>query len=762
MNEYDLSGINIRVRGIVQGVGFRPFVYSLAVQNNLTGWVRNTSRGVEIEINGSQEKLDTFLHELKTFPPQLARIDQIEIEPCAPKGYERFEILESQPKPGDFIPISPDIAICSDCQRELFDPADRRFRYPFINCTNCGPRFSIIKDIPYDRPKTSMSGFALCPDCLAEYGNPLDRRFHAQPVACSVCGPHIWFEVKGNTIAKNEYALQTARTWLAEGKILALKGLGGFHLACDALNPLAVAELRRRKKRSDKPFALMAFNLEIVKKYCRVNENEAALLNSRQKPIVVLEKLAGCPVAEAVAPAQITLGIMLAYTPLHLLILEPGAGNPEILVMTSGNLSEEPIAYLDEDALDRLAPLADGFLMHNRPIHIRVDDSVSRAIRGGPFMIRRARGFTPETFSLAKNVLPTLAAGGELKNTFCLARDQYAFISHHIGDLENFETLQSFEQGILHYQKLFRIHPEVLACDLHPDYVASRYIRTRAQEESLPLVEVQHHHAHLAACLADNSWNSSEPVIGLTFDGTGYGTDGAVWGGEVLLGGYGDFERRYHLAYTPLPGGDAAVRKPARMSLSHLWKAGIEWEPDFPPVAALCTEEREVLRSQLEHKINAPFTSSMGRFFDAASAIIGIRHTVNYEGQAAIEMEALAESCEAGFYPFAINGDQIDPAPLWLALLHDWRGGIPVSILAARVHNSVARLVLDLSTSIRNESGINNVALSGGVWQNKYLLERTLCLLEPAGFNIMVHRRVPANDGGIALGQIMVAIHTTS
>ena len=749
-----VAGIQVEVRGIVQGVGFRPFIYTLANHLNLTGWVRNTSNGVDIEVDGSPESLQAFLHAIEFNPPPLARIDQIQTRHQPAQGFTDFVILSSQPRPGDFIPISPDVSICPDCQRELFDPADRRYRYPFINCTNCGPRFTIIKDIPYDRPTTTMSGFPLCDPCRAEYENPLDRRFHAQPVACPTCGPQVWFESQGSRLADGEDALQTARQWLKEGRILAVKGLGGYHLACDATNAQAVNTLRQRKKRSDKPFALMVFDLASAEKYGEVSSADRALLLSPAHPIVLLDRRLDTPDA---APGQTTLGIMLAYTPLHLLLLEPAQGYPDILVMTSGNLSEEPIAYQDGDAQERLAGLADGFLLHNRPIHMRVDDSVIRTIEEKPYFLRRARGYSPDPLLLDTDLPPILATGAELKNAFCLTRDRYAFISHHIGDMENYETLQSFEQGIAHYERLFRIQPQMIACDLHPDYLATVYANERAENEDLPLVEVQHHHAHLAACLADNRWKSVEPVIGLSFDGAGMGTDGAIWGSEVLVGGYADYSRQFHLVYVPQPGGDMAVRKPARMALAYLWQNHLDWEADLPPMQALCYDERTALRAQLELRLNSPPTSSMGRLFDAVSALAGVRQEATYEGQAAMELESVADPDEIGAYPFNLLGGTIDPYPMLVELISDWRSGKPVSILSARFHNGLVSLVLDMCQQLRKSTGIQTVALSGGVWQNKRLLTRSIQVLRRDGFNVLVHHRTPANDGCIALGQALVA-----
>jgi len=754
------SGLKVWVRGIVQGVGFRPFVFTLADRFGLTGWVKNPSSGVEIEVFGPGPALEAFVAHLHDEPPPLARIDELKVEAVNGNGYAAFSILESQSVASDFLPVSPDVAICPDCRNELFDPADRRFRYPFINCTNCGPRFSIVRDIPYDRSKTSMAGFSMCPDCHSEYHDPRDRRFHAQPIACPVCGPQLAYESGGRILAVREDALRMARAQLKAGKILAVKGLGGFHLACDASNPQAVNQLRQRKKRSDKPFALMAFDLETIARHCLVSASEADLLTSRQAPVVLLERKSTSTIAAETAPGQTSLGLMLPYTPLHLLLLEPATGFPEALVMTSGNLSEEPIAYQDDEARQRLANLADGFLMHDRPIHMRVDDSVARSVFNRPYFIRRSRGYAPDPLPLPRDCPPLLASGAELKNTFGLARDRYAFLSHHIGDMENYETLRSFEEGIRHFERLFRVNPERIACDAHPNYLATRYARQRAEEENLPIIEVQHHHAHLAACLAENAWDSQEPAIGLSFDGTGYGSDGAIWGGEILIGGYAQSARRFHLAYVPLPGGDAAARKPARMALAHLWAAGIEWEAGLAPVDEFCAQDRAMLRAQIEKRINTPQTSSMGRLFDAASALIGIRQTATYEGQAAIEMEALADPHETGYYEMGFAGDQIDTTPLWTALLHDLRSGASVPALSARFHNSIVQMALAACQAIRAETGCRAAALSGGVWQNRYLLERTAASLQQNGFQVLTHRQLPPNDGCIALGQIMTACHT--
>jgi hydrogenase maturation protein HypF len=754
-----IAGKKIKVTGIVQGVGFRPFVYGLAEKYALAGWVRNSSSGVDIILEGLPTNLEHFLSDLQTHPPALARIDSCTAEEISVSGFSEFIIQPSLEEEGKFVPISPDMSICADCERELFDPQNRRYRYPFINCTNCGPRFSIIKDIPYDRPKTTMAGFKLCDPCRHEYENPLDRRFHAQPTACGDCGPQVWLESSGQKLAEKEDAIQLTRKWLREGKIVAIKGLGGYHLACDAQNETAVAELRKRKQRSDKAFALMSFSPAAIREFCEVSQAEEKLLTSPQHPIVLLKKHANIPIAPSVAPGQNTLGFMLPYTPLHLLLLEPEEGFPDALVMTSGNLSEEPVAFVDEEALSRLHPIADGFLMNDRPIQMRVDDSVYRIVANQPYPIRRARGYAPQSIHLPQEVLQTLAVGAELKNTFCVTRENYAFLSHHIGDLENYETLLSFEQGIEHFTRLFRITPEVVVADLHPDYLSTHYAQNYAAEKGLPLIQVQHHHAHLAACLADNGWATPNPVIGFSFDGTGLGTDGRIWGSEVLIGGYTGYERRFHLAEMPLPGGDTSTRSPARIALAYLVACGLDWEPDLPSQQALCSEERNVLRSQLNLKINCPYTTSMGRLFDAVAALIGIRQIATYEGQAAIELENCCDPEETAAYPFEMNDDAIQVAPLFQQILADWHQGLSSATISAKFHNGLANLVYELSQQIRGQNGLSVVAFSGGVWQNITLLNKSLKLLKQAGFRTLIHQQVPTNDGGLSLGQVMIAAY---
>ncbi len=755
----EIQGARIHIDGVVQGVGFRPFVHGLAQRLQLTGWVRNTSAGVDIMVDGTSAALSTFLEALGRDAPALARIDDIRSESIEASGFTAFEIVHSEEIEGAFQPISPDVSVCADCLRELNDPRDRRYRYPFINCTNCGPRFTIITGIPYDRPNTTMSTFEMCADCAAEYHDPEDRRFHAQPIACPACGPHIWCEVRGKVVAEREAALEYARQSLMEGKIVAVKGLGGFHLACDATNPEAVETLRGRKLRIEKPFALMMPDLATVEAHCFVSENERALLLARERPIVILERRPESEIAESVAPQQHTLGVMLPYTPLHVLLLEAADNFPAALVMTSGNMSEEPIVTQNEESRERLAPLADVFLMHDRGIQTRCDDSVVRISEDDLYPLRRARGYAPYHIRLAWDSPSILATGGELKNTFCLTRERYAFLSHHIGDMENFETLQAFEQGVRHFERLFRVQPSALAYDLHPDYMATRYALVRAEQENMPAVGVQHHHAHIAACMAEHGLCGDRPVIGVAFDGTGYGEDGAIWGGEFLLADYANYRRAYHLDYVPMPGGDAAVREPWRLALAWLEQAGLEWQGDLAPVRASSDDERQALQRMLRIKLNAPLTSSMGRLFDAVASLADVRQRINYEAQAAIELETRVDMDEESAYAFALRESQIDPLPVIQAIVADLRAGVAQGQIAARFHLAVAQMVDRVCRLLQKQEGISDIVLSGGVWQNQVLLSRTMNLLGQSDLRVYLHRQVPTNDGGIALGQAAVAAH---
>ncbi|HEY4017747.1 MAG TPA: carbamoyltransferase HypF, partial [Pseudonocardiaceae bacterium] len=631
--------------------------------------------------------------------------------------------------------VSADSSTCADCLAELADPADRRFGYPFINCTHCGPRFTIIRDVPYDRPFTTMAEFAMCADCAAEYSDPTDRRFHAQPTCCPACGPALSMPV------------HTAADLLAGGAILAVKGLGGYHLATDATHQSATTALRARKHREDKPFAVMMSTVEQARLLCEVDELAESLLASRRRPIVLLPRRANTSIADAVAPGNRQLGIMLPYTPLHHLLLA-ALGRP--IVLTSGNVSDEPIAYRDADAIERLTGIADAFLSHDRAIHIRTDDSVVRPFDGREAVLRRSRGYVPEPISLALAFpRPVLACGAELKNTFCLAKGNHAFLSHHIGDLENFETLRSFTEGIAHFRRLFDIDPEVVAHDLHPEYLSTKYA---LELDGVDLVAVQHHHAHIASCLADNG--EGGPVIGVAFDGTGYGPDGTIWGGEFLLADLAGFTRAGHLDPVPMPGGTAAIRSPWRMAAAHLAAAYPDGIPNLSILDRNAADWDAVLR-MAKREVNSPRTSSAGRLFDAVAALLGIHDTINYEGQAAIELEQHADPSECGTYPTTMH-NTLPCAELIRAVVDDLGRGEPVPAIAARFHNAVADAVANTCVLIREQSGVGAVALSGGVWQNLLLTTRTLHSLRARGFRVLTHSSVPCNDGGISLGQAAV------
>ncbi|MFZ1398113.1 MAG: carbamoyltransferase HypF [Candidatus Promineifilaceae bacterium] len=772
----------LTVRGVVQGVGFRPFVYGLAQKHNLTGFVGNDSGGVFMEIEGVATAVSHFHHALTHNPPPLAHIEQVTVDDLPVQNSSSFVIVHSQVQASANTLISPDICLCHDCLGELFDPQNRRYRYPFINCTNCGPRFTIIKEIPYDRPLTTMADFPMCPDCQTEYDNPLDRRFHAQPNACAVCGPSVWLEVSNQLSVNGERysvsgdeAIGGAQALLAAGRIVAVKGLGGFHLACDATNDGALATLRERKGRVDKPFAVMARDVATVRQFAHLSAAEEALLTSKERPILLLTPKANNPLSSLVAPGNNTLGVMLPYTPLHYLLLDfqsPIANRQSpVLVMTSANYSSEPIVKDNDEARERLASLADAFLLHNREIYGRCDDSVVRVI-GNPLSVngepntdprlpttdyclplRRSRGYAPFPVKLPHAVPPTLAVGGELKSTFCLAKGDYGYMSQHIGDMENLETLAAFETAVSHYKTIFRTEPERLVCDLHPGYLSSRWAQAQAD---VPVIAVQHHHAHIASVMAEHRLDGRSPVIGFSFDGTGYGTDGAIWGGELLLADYAGFERAAHLHYVPLVGGDVAVKRPYRLALAHLHAAGLPWDDDLPCVAACPEAERRVVQRMIEQGINSVPTSSLGRLFDAVAALLGVRQVVSYEGQAAIELEAASAPGVTESYHFALSGQKFDAAPILADIVKEMRAGVATAVIAAKFHNAVADLMVQLSLQMRQQHGLNQVALSGGVFQNVTLLETAVRQLHQHSFNIFTHRLVPPNDGGLALGQVMI------
>jgi hydrogenase maturation protein HypF len=713
----------------VQGVGLRPHARNLAVRHGLVGFVRNTTDGVQIEIEGEIRALEEYIRDLRASPPPLARVDRLTSEDLEPRGDREFTIESSFI--GSAAPsIPPDVATCADCVREVLDPFDRRHRYAFTNCTNCGPRFTVIESAPYDRERTSMAPFPLCEPCRTEYGNPDDRRYHAQATACPACGPRLSF------------ALDEAAARLRDGGILGIKGLGGFHLACDATSERAVRELRRRKGRDEKPFALMIGDLAAARGLCDVSPEEERLLTSPAAPIVLLRRRPDAPVAESVAPGNPSLGVMLPYTPLHHLLLAE-AGRP--LVLTSGNVSDEPIAYRDDDARKRLGPIVDEWVSHDREIKVRCDDSVVRVVAGEPLLLRRSRGYAPASLRLPFQCpAPTLALGGAFKAVFALGRGDEAVLSHHLGDLDHYEAWRTYTGSIKHYEQLFNFEPELVVHDLHPDYPSTRY----ALERGIRRRAVQHHHAHMASCIAENGLDG--PVIGVTFDGTGYGTDGAIWGGEFLVGDARSFERAAHFEYVPMPGGEAAIREPWRMAVAYLRHAGLGLDPFQGRIS-----ERHL---DVVRRLNGPRTSSCGRLFDGVSAMLGIRDRVSYEGQAAIELEGFArKGASDGHYPVNFSEGIIRVAPIIAAAADDLRRGVPTSDIARRFHSTIVETTRRTCAQIRENRGLDRVALSGGVFMNEIILGESLAALTRDGFRVYRHRLVPPNDGGLCLGQLAVA-----
>ena len=750
----------VQVTGLVQGVGFRPHVHRLAHQFGLVGWVNNDTAGVNIEIEGAPEAVEKFVELLRSEPPPLARVHEVRTEPRPVQGEHDFCIRASLDGGAVETYVAPDSALCADCLHELFDPIDTRFRYPFITCTNCGPRFTITKSLPYDRPNTTMAHFPLCRRCAAEYHDPANRRFHAQPLACPDCGPQLWFEHDGRSHQGTDEVIAAAQRVLASGGVVAVKGVGGYHLACDARDEQAVATLRARKHRPDKPFAVMARDLTAARRFADISMVEADLLSSTAAPIVLLRRRHDV-LAPGLAPGSPNIGVLLPYAPLHHLLFAaaPDLDPPlyDTLVMTSGNVSDEPICFDDDDARVRLASIADAWLGHDRPIHVPCDDSVVRVDDGTPLLLRRSRGYAPMPVPLPVDTTAILAVGGELKNTFCIARGRRAWLSQHIGDMGSLETLRAFDRSLEQFQSLYRVDPLTVVSDLHPAYHTTTWADSAAIDDR---VRVQHHHAHLAALLAEHGRGIDSRVIGIVFDGTGFGLDESIWGGEVLVGGYLDTVRFAHLRSVPLPGGDAAVRKPYRSALAHLWSAGIEWGDDLPCVAIVPDPERRLLSQQFETGAMTVPTSSMGRLFDAVASILGIRHIVTYEAQAAMELE---ESARAGLtddppmYRFDVGVDEIDPRPVVRALVCDLRRGVSTAACAAGFHLAVANAVVSTALAARETSGLTEVGLTGGVFQNAVLTSLTRARLAADGFGVLTHRLVPPNDGGLALGQVAVA-----
>ncbi|MFF3772398.1 carbamoyltransferase HypF [Streptomyces sp. NPDC002232] len=774
------------VRGVVQGVGFRPFVHALATGLRLSGHVTNTSDGVVAEVEGDPEDVASFCARLTPDAPPLARVESVETAEVPASGGCGFTIVPSRPGGAVRTLVPPDTATCDACLAELADPADRRYLHPFLTCTHCGPRFTIVTGLPYDRVHTTMAGFPMCPDCAREYADPTDRRFHAQPVACPACGPRLRLvtapeapgDVRTPDSGPGADPIAAARRTLASGAILAVKGLGGYHLACDATNPGAVTELRRRKARGDKPFAMMAADPADIEPLAHLGPLERELLTGGVRPVVLLRRRddarprPGAAPAPQVAPGSPDLGFMLPYTPVHHLLLGLGAEDrdgPRLLVMTSGNLSGEPIVTDDEEALTRLAPLADAWLLHDRPIHVPCDDSVVRVCDGDQLTLRRSRGWAPLPVTLPVEVAPALAVGGDLKNTFCLGEGRQAWLSAHIGDMDDLATQLALTAAERQLEAVTGVRPGLLAADRHPGYRSTRWARDHAAGR--PVVPVQHHHAHVAAAMAENGLDGTDRVIGVAFDGTGHGLDGAVWGGEFLLADYAGFARFAHLAYVPLPGGDAAVRRPYRMALAHLRAAGLAADPALPCTRACPSDELTLLQRQLERELNCVPTSSMGRLFDAVSSLAGIRHHAGYEAQAAIELEAAALRApgtpEDGRYAFRLDAPTggaplgADPAPLLAAVVADVLDGTPAAVVAARFHHAVARLVRTVCAAARGASGLETVALTGGVFANTVLSSACAAGLREDGFTVLRHRLVPPNDGGLALGQLVVAARTT-
>ena len=759
----------VAVRGLVQGVGFRPFVYRTAKSLRLGGVVFNTSSGVTIEVEGIESDVDKFLRLIRTEAPALARIEDVQISDLPPRAEGDFTIGASVATESDILPVCPEVATCAECTSEVADADNRRFGYPFTNCINCGPRYTITRAVPYDRPFTTMAHFVMCSACRAEYDDPSNRRFHAQPNGCPACGPGLAILEQCSAAVPEQFLgtqsleiIRRVRDLIRAGGIVAIRGVGGFHLACDATNSDAVSKLRSRKKRSDKPFAIMSASIEDVRTFCAVSEADARLLLSNERPIVILPRLPEAKIAPSVAPGNSTLGVMLPYTPLHALLFTSEDNEPpnvRALVMTSGNLSDEPIVTSNEEAIVRLRGIADAFLFHNRDIHVRVDDSVARTFQGSSMLLRRSRGYVPRPIDLGMPAEEILAFGADLKNTFCLTKGQSAVVSQHIGDLECYETVQFFQETLERLKRLFHIEPRAIAHDLHPGYISSRLARGVA---ALPKIAIQHHHAHLASCMIENGIHGN--AIGVICDGTGYGTDGQVWGGEFLIGDFSGFNRRAHFAYVSLTGGDAAIRHPWRSALGYIHTLfGSKSLPSYLPFFEGVSErEVSLVAAMLEKNINTVRTSSAGRLFDAVASLIGVRHEVTFEGQAAIELEMMIEDGVDERYGFEITENQpaeVDFRQMIAEILRDVAQGMRPERISARFHNTVAAAILAVCERLRREEHLSRVCISGGTFQNLQLLHKIVPQLRRVGFDVFLHSKVPTNDGGISLGQAVIANH---
>ncbi len=759
----------VGITGIVQGVGFRPFVYALARELGLSGRVTNTTGEVVVEVEGTADAIAAFCHRVRADAPPLAVIDDVCAVAMPTRGGTEFTIAASAPGPGRTM-VSPDVATCADCIADLTDPENRRHRHPFVTCTNCGPRFTIITDLPYDRATTTMAAFEMCSDCAREYSDPGDRRFHAQPISCHACGPQLSLVRPGLDPTHGEAAMAEARRLLVDGAVVAVKGLGGYHLACDATSETAVAMLRKRKNRGGQPFAVMVGDLDEARALAHLDDAAEALLTDHRRPIVLVERSTDGELADAVAPGCADLGLMLPYTPVHHLLLGlPGdPRGPSALVMTSGNRSGEPIVTDDAESLERLAGLADAWLRHDRPIHVPCDDSVLRTVGGEDMPVRRSRGYAPFPVSLPFSVTAAMATGGDLKNTFCVGEGRYAWLSAHVGDMDDLATLEAFDTAEQQLERLTGVRPEVIATDRHPAYRSRAWALRTAGER--PVVGVQHHHAHVASTLAEHGHDGRTRVLGVAFDGTGYGDDGAVWGGEFLVADYSSYERTAHLAYVDLPGGDAGVGNPCRMALSHLRAAGVAWGPDLPSVRACSEQELAVLDRALTTGFGCAKTSSMGRLFDAVSSLAGVCHRVEYEAQAAIELEAVGrgQDPDGPAYTFGVAGSgdaepiQVRAAPVIAAAAADVRAGVGSAEISGRFHRGVVAMVTDVAETIRSATGIDTVTLSGGVFVNLMLSSWCARSLSERGFTVLRHRRVPPSDAGLALGQLAVLAATST
>jgi len=751
----------LEIIGIVQGVGFRPFIYRLAKRHNLKGFVLNNTKGVIVELEGEGAQIEEVISKIKENPPPLAQIEKIECESLPVLEYRDFEIRISQKTEERNTLISPDIATCEKCKKELLNPDDRRYRYPFINCINCGPRFTIIRELPYDRKNTTMKKFKMCEDCRLEYDDPANRRFHAQPDACPVCGPEVRLVDRMARVIKEEPISKTIEL-LGEGKIVAIKGLGGFHLACNAKDKAAVSLLRERKGRPSKPLALMAGDVEVVRKYAYLSKKEEELLSSSKSPILLLLKREENTLPEEIAPGNRYIGFMLPYTPLHILLFQDPK-EAEVLVMTSGNKIGEPIIIKNIEAIRVLGGIADYFLLHNRDIRIPSDDSVVAIFENRPIMIRRSRGYVPKPIKcpahIKKNIL---GCGAHLKNTFSLARGNEIFTSHHIGDLGTPKAMEAYERGIKHFESLFDIHPEVIVVDRHPEYLSTKFGEKWADENDSLLMRVQHHHAHIASCLVDN--DIDKEVIGIAWDGTGFGEDGAIWGGEFLIAGFKSYQRKAHFEYIPLPGGEKAVKEPWRMATTYLYYTMGEdfLDLDIEFIGRLDLKKWEMLKVMIDRKINAPLTSSAGRLFDAVSSLLDLRDRITYLGQAAIELEMIIEDDgKANFYNFKLRKEDgiyiINAIPVIRSIIDDLIHRIPPSVISARFHKGLIEMIADITRRLRDDTGITDVALSGGVFQNRFLLQGATKGLIKEGFRVYTHHNIPPNDGGISVGQVAIA-----